>query len=47
MVWRLKGKVNQIITPNQSAFVGGRMIQDNIMIAPEAFHNILKKGEES
>ncbi|XP_057418855.1 uncharacterized protein LOC130713070 [Lotus japonicus] len=49
MVSRLKGGLNHIITPNQSAFVGGggRMIQDNIMIAQEAFHNILKKGRES
>lgn len=34
----LKLVLDKIISPNQSAFVPGRMIQDNIIVANEAFH---------
>lgn len=35
---RLESYLSEIITPFQSAFVTGRMIQDNIIIAHEVFH---------
>ncbi|CAL9013278.1 unnamed protein product [Prunus brigantina] len=37
---RLKPILAQIITPQQSAFIPGRQIQDNILLAHEAFHAI-------
>lgn len=46
---RLKRILKSIISPNQSAFVPGRMIQDSILVAHEAFHflNRKKQGKES
>ncbi|GLT85699.1 hypothetical protein SLE2022_038800 [Rubroshorea leprosula] len=42
---RLKGYLDRLITPFQSAFIPGRAIQDNILIAHEAFHGLqLKKS---
>lgn len=34
----LKPILKKIITPNRAAFVLGRLIQDNIIVAHEAFH---------
>lgn len=43
IVGGMKPLINSIITPQQSAFVGGRMIQDNLVVAHEAFHYLKKK----
>ncbi|XP_028055419.1 uncharacterized protein LOC114259586 [Camellia sinensis] len=46
---RLKEVLAAIISPNQSAFVPGRMIQDNILVAHEAFHylKLHKRGTQA
>ncbi|XP_057426577.1 uncharacterized protein LOC130720010 [Lotus japonicus] len=46
MVSRLKGALGELVTPNQSTFVGGRLIQDNIIIAQEAFYGLKHRGAE-
>lgn len=43
IVVRMKRFMDLLITPNQSAFVGGRLIQDNLIIAHEAFHSLKKR----
>ena len=37
---RLKKHMNDIVSQHQSAFVGGRLIQDNILITHEVFHDL-------
>lgn len=40
---RLKRILPQVISPNQSAFVSGRLIADNITVAYEALHTMNSK----
>lgn len=42
-VLRLKRFMGGLISHNQSAFVGGRLIQDNLIVAHEAFHALKQK----
>ncbi|XP_072078185.1 uncharacterized protein [Arachis hypogaea] len=44
LVGRLRKVLDLIIFPVQSAFVKGRLIQDNIIIVHEAFHKLNRKG---
>nr|XP_025679104.1 uncharacterized protein LOC112779059 [Arachis hypogaea] len=43
LVGRLRRVLDAIISPVQSAFVKGRLIQDNIVIVQEAFHKLNQK----
>ncbi|XP_072088190.1 uncharacterized protein [Arachis hypogaea] len=40
MVMRLKSILEDIISPTQSAFVSGRLIQDNVIIVQEVYHSL-------
>lgn len=44
MVIRLKPILWELISPQQSAFVGKRLIQDNLVVAQEAFHFLKKRS---
>lgn len=45
LVLRMKSMMGHIITQNQSAFIGGKLIQDNLLVAHEIFHALKKKGK--
>ncbi|XP_043725962.1 uncharacterized protein LOC122672566 [Telopea speciosissima] len=49
IVDRLKGALDSIISPSQSAFIPNRLISDNVLVAHELFHFIKKKkkGKEN
>lgn len=43
IVLRLIGFMDRLISPNQSAFVGGRLIQDKLIIAHKVFHSLKRR----
>lgn len=47
IVLRLKSYMGTLISHNQSAFVGGRLIQDNLLVAHEVFHKLHQRGNAS
>ncbi|XP_057719433.1 uncharacterized protein LOC130933842 [Arachis stenosperma] len=44
LVIRLRRIIDAIVSPIQSAFVGGRLIQDNLVIVQKMFHALNRKG---
>lgn len=44
---RIKGVLNEIIAPNQTAFISRRLIIDNIMIAYELLHSMKTRNKGS
>nr|XP_025635614.1 uncharacterized protein LOC112729665 [Arachis hypogaea] len=47
IVARLRGIIDKIVSLTQSAFVSGRLTQDNIVIVQETIHRITSKGKEA
>ncbi|XP_025665275.1 uncharacterized protein [Arachis hypogaea] len=47
LVIRLRRIIDAIVSPIQSAFVGRRLIQDNMVIVQEMFHALNKKGQHA
>nr|XP_025605294.1 uncharacterized protein LOC112696649 [Arachis hypogaea] len=45
IVLRLKKWMEAIVSPTQSTFVGGRLIQDNVVIVQEVYHSLNRKGK--
>ena len=43
MVYRMQGFISRIISSNQSTFVKGRLIFDNILVAHEWMHYLKNK----
>ncbi|XP_042005828.1 uncharacterized protein LOC121754533 [Salvia splendens] len=41
---RMTGLLPMIISPNQSGFVKGRLLNDNVLLAQEMFHELLRCG---
>lgn len=47
MALRMKPLMSKIIATNQSAFVEGRQIEDNLLVVHEAFHSLKKKSKKA
>src|ERR1044072_7577523 len=50
MVLRMKPNMDKLISPHQSAFIGGMLIRDNIIIVQEMFYTLNSRrriGEEN
>lgn len=43
IVSRLKGLMGHLISQNRSTFIGGSVIQDNLVVAQELIHALKKK----
>lgn len=46
MAYRLKQCLNSLISDKQSAFIEGRMLTDNVLVAFEVNHHMKKKTQE-